>query len=164
MWQSGSFRAMSLPLKGLLTAFLLLATPALAEDSATKGLAQRVDTAIDKAIADKRIVGAVVLIARDGELVYHRAAGLADRDARRPMTEDAIFCLSSVTKPIVTAAAMRLVEQGRISLDDPVTKWLPNFRPTFSGQETTILIRHLLSHTAGLSYGLVEDSKGPYRT
>lgn len=121
-----------------------------------------VDNAIDTALASKRLVGTVVLIARDGETVYRRAAGLADREANLAMKEDTIFRLASVTKPIVTIAAMRLVEQGRIGLDDPVTKWLPDFRPRLAdGSEPAILVRHLLTHTSGLSYAFAAEN-GPY--
>jgi len=126
-------------------------------------LAEGVDAAINSALMDKRLVGSVVLIARDGELVYARAAGLADRENGLAMQEDAIFRLASVTKPIVTIAAMRLVEQGRIGLDDPITKWLPDFRPRLpDGGEATILIRHLLTHTSGLGYTFAEEQNGPY--
>ncbi|MBB3608994.1 serine hydrolase domain-containing protein [Rhizobium sp. BK602] len=126
-------------------------------------LANGVDAAIDAALADKRLVGSVVLIAQDGEVAYRRAAGLADRENNVAMREDAIFRLASVTKPIVTIAAMRLVEQGRIGLDDPITKWLPDFRPRLpDGGEAVIRIRHLLTHTSGLGYSFAEAEGGPY--
>ncbi|EUB95017.1 beta-lactamase [Rhizobium sp. CF080] len=121
-----------------------------------------IDAAIDSALASRRLVGTVVMVAKDGEVIYRRAAGFADREARLPASEDTIFRLASVTKPIVTIAAMRLVEQGRIGLDDPVTKWLPDFRPRLEGgSEPAILIRHLLTHTSGLSYCFERDD-GPY--
>jgi CubicO group peptidase (beta-lactamase class C family) len=133
---------------------------AVAPDAA---LAARVDKVIDSAIAEHRLVGAVVLVARNGKVVYHRAAGLADREAGRPMGEDAVFRFSSVTKPFVTAAAMRLVEDGALGLDDPVTKWLPDFRPKLpDGTEPVITVRQLLNHTSGLTYGLAEPSSHPY--
>lgn len=121
-------------------------------------LTQRMDAAIDEAIAQKRIVGTVVLVARNGTIVYHRAAGFADREAGVPMREDTLFRLASVTKPIVTAAVLRLVEQGRIGLDDPVTKWLPTFRPSFNDKQPIIRIRQLLTHTSGLSYAVYEEA------
>lgn len=122
-----------------------------------------VDAAIDAALADKRLVGAVVLISRNGEQIYRRAAGLADRENGVAMREETIFRLASVTKPIVTIAAMRLVEQGRIGLDDPVTKWLPDFRPRLpDGAEAVIRIHHLLTHTSGLGYAFAEEEGGPY--
>ncbi|KVN37376.1 serine hydrolase [Burkholderia stagnalis] len=127
-------------------------------------LRSRLDGALERALADERMVGAVVLVARHGALRYARAVGLADREAGTPMREDALFRLASVTKPIVTAAAMRLVAAGRIGLDDPVARWLPDFTPTLpDGRPARITLRHLLSHTAGLGYRFLEaDGDGPY--
>ncbi|MDE1992061.1 MAG: beta-lactamase family protein [Rhizobiaceae bacterium] len=127
-------------------------------------LTSGVDAAIDKALADRRVVGTVVLISRNGEPVYRRAAGLADRESSTAMQENTIFRLASITKPIVTIAAMRLVEQDRIGLDDPITIWLPDFRPRLpDGSEPVIRIRHLLTHTSGLNYRFAEeDENGPY--
>lgn len=126
-------------------------------------LAAAIDTAIASALDEKRLVGTVVLVARDGEIIYRRAAGLADREVGLAMREDTIFRLASITKPIVTIAAMRLVEQARIGLDDPVTRWLPEFRPRLpDGGEATIRIRHLLTHTSGLGYSFSEEDGGPY--
>src|SRR3546814_906577 len=89
----------------------------LADKFDDPGLANRLDAAIDRALVERRIVGGVVLVARGGEVIFRRAAGFADREAGIPMREDAIFLLASLTKPIVTAAIMRLVEQHRIELD-----------------------------------------------
>ncbi|MCA3885139.1 MAG: beta-lactamase family protein, partial [Burkholderia sp.] len=127
-------------------------------------LRHRLDDALDRALADERMVGAVVLVAQDGELRYARAAGLADRETGTPMREDALFRLSSVTKPVVAAAAMRLVAAGHLTLDEPVARWLPEFRPTLTdGTPAVITLRHLLSHTAGLGYRFLEaDGDGPY--
>jgi CubicO group peptidase (beta-lactamase class C family) len=123
----------------------------------------RIDGAIDRAIAEKRIVGTVVLISQDGKLVYQRAAGLADRESKRPMQVDTTFRLSSVSKPIVSAAALVLVDQGKLSLDDPVTKWLPDFRPKLaSGTVPTITVRQLLTHTSGLGYKFAEKPDSAY--
>ncbi|MFC2252156.1 serine hydrolase domain-containing protein [Labrys portucalensis] len=114
---------------------------------------ERLDAVIDAAIAEERIVGTVVLVAEAGEIVYRRAAGHADREAGVPVAEDTIFRLASVTKPMVAAAALALVEAGQLRLDDPVTRHLPAFRPKLAdGSEPVITVRHLLSHTAGLRY------------
>ena len=122
-----------------------------------------IDRAIESALADNRIVGAVVLIDRDGEIIVRRAAGLADRERKVPMREEAVFRLASLTKPIVTAAAMRMIELGRLSLTDPVTRFLPSFRPALAnGEVPLITIRHLLTHTAGLSYGFMQPPDGSY--
>lgn len=129
-----------------------------------EGAPRRLDAAVDKAIREKRIVGTVVLLAQGGEILHRRAAGLADREAGRPMREDSLFLLASITKPIVTAAAMRLVEEGRLDLEAPVTRWLPEFRPRLpDGSAPEIRIRHLLTHTAGLSYRFLDPPEGEYR-
>ena len=94
-----------------------------------------------------------------------RAAGLADRERAAPMREDAVFRLASLTKPLVTAAALRMAELGRIALADPVTRYLPDFRPALpNGEVPAITLRHLLTHTAGLSYGFMQPPDGSYRS
>lgn len=125
-------------------------------------LAAALDPIVDAALAEQRIAGAVVLLAKDGGLAYARAAGQADVEAGRPMAMDAIFRAASLTKPIVTAAALSLAEDGVIGLDDPVTRWLPDFRPRWQGEAPTITVRHLLTHTSGLGYGFLQPQDGPY--
>ncbi|MBJ7498603.1 MAG: beta-lactamase family protein [Sphingopyxis sp.] len=127
------------------------------------GLPDRIDAVIDMAIAEQRLVGAVVLLSLDGKLVYRRAAGLADREANREMREDTLFRLASVSKLYVSTAAMVLVAQGRLALDEPVDTWLADFRPKLAdGSSARITLRHLLSHTSGLGYGFLEPADGPY--
>ncbi|MBH1920025.1 serine hydrolase domain-containing protein [Serratia surfactantfaciens] len=120
--------------------------------------------AIDRqAIAEGRIVGSVVLVARQGEICYAGAAGYADREARRPMRRETQFRLSSVSKPYTALAALRLIEQGKLALDDAVSDWLPWFTPALAdGRRPAIKIRHLLSHTAGLDYRLNQPPTGFY--
>jgi len=134
--------------------------PALADD----GLARRVDKVIDRWVASERIVGTVAIIAKDGEIVYRRAAGYADREAGIPVREDTIFRHASMTKAIVSATALKLVEEGRLSLDDTVEKWLPYFTPRLAnGRKPTITIRHLMTHTSGLSYAFLEPEGNVYQ-
>src|SRR5205085_9889947 len=122
-----------------------------------------IDSTIDAALAEKRIVGGVVLAMQDGEIAYRRAAGLADRERAIPMREDAVFRLASLTKPLVTAAALRMVELGKIALADPVTRYLPEFRPALpNGEVPVITLRHLLTHTAGLTYRFMQPPNGSY--
>ena len=125
-------------------------------------LAATLDPIVQAALDEQRIVGGVVLVAKKGRLAYARAAGLADREVARPMTRDAIFRASSLSKPIVTAAVLALVEDGVIGLDDPVTRYLSDFQPQWDGQVPTITLRQLLTHTAGLSYGFMQPDDGPY--
>jgi CubicO group peptidase (beta-lactamase class C family) len=128
----------------------------------SSALAATLDPILDTALAEGRIAGAVVLVGRKGERAYARAAGLADVEAGRPMALDAIFRASSLTKPMVTAAVLSLVEDQVIGLDDPVTRYLPDFQPKWQGQVPTITLRQLLTHTAGLSYGFMQPNEGPY--
>jgi CubicO group peptidase (beta-lactamase class C family) len=132
-------------------------------ESVRARLTRYLNQVIDGALARERIVGTVVLVSVDGKIVYRRAAGWADREARRPMAEDTIFRLASVTKLIVSSAAVGMVESGQIALDDPITKWLPEFRPRLvTGEQPEISIRQLLTHTAGLDYGF-QPGGGVYR-
>ena len=132
------------------------------KDQPDSTLAGRLDPIIDAALAEGRIAGAVVLVGRAGHRAYARAAGQADIEAARPMTLDTIFRASSLTKPMVTAAVLSLVDDGVIGLDDPVTRYLPDFQPKWDGQAPTITLRQLLTHTAGLSYGFMQPDDGPY--
>src|SRR5256714_11623002 len=132
-------------------------------DTAVASATPTIDSAIDRALAETRIVGAVGLVAQNGPTLYRRAAGFADRERGTPMREQAMFRLASLTKPLVTAAALRMVELDRIALADPVTRYLPDFRPALPGGTTpTIALRHLLTHTAGLAYGFMQPPDGSY--
>jgi CubicO group peptidase (beta-lactamase class C family) len=128
-------------------------------------LTARIDAAVNSALNDKRVVGAVIAVMQDGQLAHIKAYGLADREAGRAMKDDAVFRLASITKPVVTAAAMRMIELGKLSLDASVTDWLPDFKPKApDGSTPTITIRHLLTHTSGLSYDFMQPENGPYNT
>ena len=119
----------------------------------------RLDRVMDEAISANRIVGAVLLVQRHGAAIYRRVAGMADREAGRPMQEDAIFRLASVTKPLVAATALAMIERGPLSFEQKVHEWLPDFRPrTRDGSTPDITIRHLLTHTAGFGYATGEPN------
>lgn len=125
--------------------------------------ANAIDGAIEQALREKRLVGAVVLVAQGGEIVYHRAAGMADREAGKPMALNTLFRLASVSKPIVSTAALALMAQGAMRLDDPITRWLPSFRPRLADGTTPLMtLRHLMTHTAGLSYRFFQPEGGFY--
>ena len=118
-------------------------------------------------VANGRIPGAVVAIARKGKLVYFEAFGYVDRAAGTPMTTDAIFNIASMTKPMVATGALMLVEQGQVLMDDPVSKYLPGFatkRVAVLNTDKTdivetvptarqITVQDLMRHTSGLVYG-----------
>ena len=115
-------------------------------------LKDNVDAAIDAALVS-RIVGCTVIVQQNGKEIYARSAGLADREANTPLKRDAIWRLASVTKPIVATAALRMLEEGLLGLDDHVTKYLPYFTPPSpDGVVRPITLRQLFAHTSGLSY------------
>jgi len=121
------------------------------------------DAVIDDAVGSGRIVGATVLAAKHGEVVYQRVAGFADRETQRRIGQDQVYRLASMTKPVVCVTALALIDRGQLRLEDPVTRWLPNFRPKLiDGREPVITVRHLLTHTAGLTYGFLEAEDGQY--
>ena len=131
--------------------------------SAKPDLAERVDRAVESELESKRVVGAVVAVLRNGRVVYHRAAGSMDREAGKPMAVDTIFRLASVSKPLTAATALALCERGQLGLDDPISRFLPDFQPKLAdGSEAVIKIRHLLTHTAGFSYASRQTAGGSY--
>ena len=140
------------------------ATPITAATPESVGMSAprlaRIATAFNKEISDKKLPGVVMMVARKGRLVYSTALGLRDPRGGDPMRTDTIFRIYSMTKPIVSVAAMLLVEDGALLLTDPVSKWLPAFKDvkvsTASGEvsaERAMTVQDLLRHTAGLPYG-----------
>nr|WP_240354604.1 serine hydrolase domain-containing protein [Pectobacterium brasiliense] len=132
--------------------------------ASTAPLSARIQAVVQQALDDGRLVGAVVLVARNGELIHQQAAGWADRESARPMALDAIFRLASVSKPIVSVAALALVAQGRLDLDEDIIRWVPTFQLRLAdGSPARVTARQLLSHTAGLGYRFFEThADGPY--
>ncbi|MEK3839010.1 MULTISPECIES: serine hydrolase domain-containing protein [unclassified Paenibacillus] len=126
-------------------------------------LPERINKVIDKTITDKRLAGVVIKVALDGQLIYSRAAGYASRELNQPMRENALFRLASVSKPYTSTAALILVAQGRLKLDDRVDRWLPGFQPRLENGETPAMtVRHLMTHTAGLTYRFFQEEGGSY--
>ena len=89
----------------------------------------RIDTMAESAIADRDVPGLVALVARNGKIVYHKAFGVADAGTGRELKEDGIFRIFSQTKAITATAVMMLWEEGLFKLDDPISKWIPEFKP-----------------------------------
>ena len=139
--------------------------PAAARDALRLGFSvqrlARIDSAVQRAVDGGEIAGAVALVWRGGQTVYARAFGWSDREAGRRMTTDAIFRIASQTKALTSVAIMTLIEEGRITLNDPVSRFIPAFEKTTVMTSTGavvparrhITIRDLLTHTAGISYG-----------
>lgn len=135
---------------------------------------QRIDAFLQKSVDQKDIPGAVAIVCRDGKIVYHKAFGSADNTAGRTMKTDDIFRIASMSKAITATAVMMLWEQGLFQLDDPISKYIPEFKnpsvlDSLNTSDTTyttkpagkeITIRHLLTHTSGLGYGVIDgDSR-----
>ncbi len=158
------------------SAWLLLSTGVFAADLPTGSPAEfgmgRLDriTALFKADTEaKRIPGAVVMIARDGRVVYQQAFGVLDPETGAPMRMDSIFRMYSMTKPITGVAVLMLMEEGKFRLSDPVSRYLPALKDMkvmtesvdAQGRRTTktvpaereITIQDLLRHTSGITYG-----------
>ncbi len=120
------------------------------------------------------MAGAVVLVSRHGKIAYFESLGFRDREANAPMTNDAVFRIASMTKPLVAFGAMILVEEGKMQLSDPVAKYLPEFagvrvgveRKDASGHTQLVMevphrpmtLQDLLQHTSGLTYGVFGKS------
>ena len=131
---------------------------------------ERIRSLIDGHIAAKDFSGAVTLVARNGKVVHFEARGLADIEASKPMRTEALFALASMTKPMTAVAVLMLMEDGKLVLSDPVSKFIPEFKnpkvavwrapndPAGAGLTLVpaareITLRDLLTHTAGLANG-----------
>jgi CubicO group peptidase (beta-lactamase class C family) len=133
----------------------------------------RIDDFFNREIAASKLPGALVLIQRHGKPVYFKSFGKRDVETGAPMSKDTIFPLHSVSKTITSVAAMMLIDQGRIRLDDPVRTYLPSFTHQSVAKEEKddagnpvlkmvppnrpITIRDLLLHTSGITYGFYGD-------
>ena len=135
---------------------------------------KRLSDRINEGVKAGELPGAVVLIARNGRIVMHEAFGFRDKEAKAEMKLDTIFRIASMTKPIVTTAAMMLMEEGRLSLADPVSKYIPAFAETKVAVKKTnadgtvemalepqfrpMTVQDLMRHTAGLTYGAASSN------
>jgi len=129
----------------------------------------RLDEFIQKYLTDKQFNGATAIIIRDGKIIYYKAFGYSDLMMKKPMQKDDIFRIASMTKPIISVAAMILYEEGKFSLEDPVSKFIPAFKNAtvldkYNESDTTyttvrakteITIRQLLNQTSGIGYAQI---------
>ena len=133
----------------------------------------RIDSMLDAAVAQDEIAGAVALVLRDDQVVYERAVGWSDREAQRRMTPDAVFRIASQSKALTSTAVLMLLEEGRLTLATPASRFLPSFARTTVATRTdtgvaivparrAITIRDLLTHTAGISYRMDASVRARY--
>ncbi|WP_255590374.1 serine hydrolase [Algoriphagus sp. NBT04N3] len=133
----------------------------------------KLDAMLDEAIKNQQVPGLVAMILKDGKVVYHEAKGFADVPSNRLMKKDDIFRIASQTKAITSTAVMMLWEEGKFRLDDPISMYIPEFKnpqvlSNFRYADTSyttkpsskeITIRHLLTHTSGLGYGVIDGDE-----
>jgi CubicO group peptidase (beta-lactamase class C family) len=132
---------------------------------------KQVRAAADAAVETGDVPGVVILVWQNGRILDLHASGVADVASDRPMTPDAIFPIASMSKPVTVAVALRLMEQGKLALEDPITRWAPEFadmrvlkRPDGPLDDTypaprDITVEDLMTHRSGLTYGFT--SRGP---
>ncbi len=151
--------------------FLTSATPESVGMSAER--LGRIDQMIETAVADNVIPGAVAIVCRNGKIVYQKAFGQSNVEANKTFRTNDIFRIASQSKAITTTAAMMLWEEGKFFLDDPISKYIPEFKnPTLlksfkmadssyttlpAGREITV--RQLINHTSGLGYGVIDGDE-----
>lgn len=133
----------------------------------------RIDSVLIEAVEEGDIPGVVALVARNGKIVYHKAFGMADNASGRQLKRTDIFRIASQSKAITSTAVMMLWEEGKFRLDDPISKYIPEFKDPqvlnkFRYADTTytsvpakkeITIRHLLTHTSGIGYGVIDGDE-----
>jgi len=139
---------------------LLLALGCAAAPRLSPEKLHSLDPVLDGMVAKKKLAGAIVLVAKDGEIVFERSYGMMDLEAATPMRPDAIVRIYSMTKAIVTAAALLLVDEGKLGLDDPVAKSIPEFKDLkvqtpegLRDPSRPPTVKDLMLHTAGFTYG-----------
>lgn len=121
-----------------------------------------VHQAMKKAVEDREVAGAVTLVATPETIVHLDSVGQADVAAGKPMRPDSIVWIASMTKPITATAVMMLQDEGKLSVDDPVAKFIPEFAGLKSrdGKPANLTIRHLLMHTSGLTEVTPQEARG----
>ena len=153
----------------LLSLSLLSFSVSLAQQKQISTPFAEFDQFLSKEVADGRLIGVHGMVYQDGKLVYDHIYGLRDKEAAASMKGDEIYFIQSMTKPIVSVALMTLYDQGRFQLDDPISKYLPEFAamrvvndPTIGSTSGThaapspMTIRQVLSHTSGMSHGIAQ--------
>ena len=131
----------------------------------------RIDSYLNKVIKENQIPGAVALIRRNNKIIYNKAFGYSDVENKIKYSTDDIFRIGSMTKAVTSLAILMLWEEGKFNLDDPIEKYIPEFKnlkilTDFNETDSTYLskpannkisIRHLLTHTSGIGYGVIDE-------
>jgi CubicO group peptidase (beta-lactamase class C family) len=153
------------------TSPLIEATPASQHMSGDR--LAKIDNMLKGEVTQNKLPGIVALIARNGKIVFYKAYGMADNESGKALKKDDIFRIASQTKAITATAVMMLWEEGKFKLDDPISKYIPEFGESqildsFNEKDSSyttkpaknqITIRHLLTHTSGIGYGAIDDDE-----
>lgn len=152
-------------------------SPVLTESAASSvGMSEerlaRIDAMCKEAVDESQIPGVVALVARNGKIVYYKAFGMSDNESGRVLKRDDIFRIASQTKAITSTAVMMLWEEGKFRLDDPISKYIPEFKDAqvldtlykngtygTTPAKKPITIRHLITHTSGIGYGVIDGNE-----
>lgn len=159
----------------LLTALAVATTLTLFADGSTRS-GNKIDEALRHAVAEKKVPGVVAMVAVADHVIYQGASGKRDTTKNIPMTVDSIFHIASMTKPVTSVGVMRLVEQGRVKLDEPAATYLPELSEVQVLEEfdaktgeaklrppkTAPTVRQLLSHTSGFAYEFLDQRLHDY--
>ncbi len=155
----------------------IITSPKLTEGSAESvGMSEErlalLDAMCQEAVDESQIPGVVALVARNGKIVYYKAFGMADNKEERVLKRDDIFRIASQTKAVTSTAVMILWEEGKFQLDDPISKYIPEFKDAqvldtlykngtygTTPADKPITIRHLITHTSGIGYGFIDGDK-----
>ncbi|MFO7698914.1 MAG: serine hydrolase domain-containing protein, partial [Anaerolineae bacterium] len=130
----------------------------------------RIAPLMQRYVDEGKLPGIATLVARNGEIVHRSTVGYADIASGKALSEDAIYRIYSMSKPIIVAAALTLFEEARFTLDDPVARYIPALgemqvlagmegdRPVLVPQDRPMTIRHLMAHTSGMTYGFFSEA------
>jgi len=124
----------------------------------------QIPEAMDAEIAANHTAGVVTLVMQDGKVLHHSATGMADREQNRPMAKDSVFWIASMTKSISAATILTLVDEGKLTLDEPASRWIPELGKAALADgtpvERPVTLRDLMSHTSGLAFPPRKASDG----
>ena len=134
---------------------------------------EEIDHYFEKLVKEDKIPGAVALIRKNNEIVYNKAFGYADVENKLEFSKNHIFRIASMTKAVTSLGVLMLLEENKFDLDDPIENYIPSFKnlnilETFNRSDSTytvkkaktkITIRHLLTHTSGIGYGIIDEKE-----
>ncbi len=155
------------------TVLSLISTSKVEREGISPTRLKKLDQVLEDMITAKKLPGLVALVTRNSKIIYHKAFGYSDFAEKKAMKVDDIFRIASMSKAITATAVMMLYEEGRFGLDDPISRWIPEFKNpkilasfntidssyTTREAESEITIRQLLNHTSGIGYGAIDSDE-----